>query len=250
LYFAALLHDFGKVGVHEHILIKAKKLPPVLEERVAARFDLIRCTIELEHMRNGGDPEERIARLEELERMRRIVMRANEPAILEETPDAELVDIASRTFVRPDGAGSPYLTKEELHFLQLRHGTLDAVERATVESHVDATHRFLSQIPWTDDLKRASEFAYGHHEKLDGSGYPQHLTGDQIPLQTRLITVADMFDALTESDRPYKPAVSPDVAIRILETEAYSGHIDRDLVRLLAETRAYEKVVTEDWRRL
>ena len=262
LYYASLLHDFGKITVDENVLVKAKKLPPVLYERVNARFDLIRSTMETQYYREilrlrGIDDEESVAKglatdfasnIEELERWRAVVHRANEPAIERDVPDPELLLIAQHTFVRPDRSVAPYLMPDELHFLQLVHGTLDDRERAIIEQHAEETYRFLSSIPWTDDLSHMAVYARDHHEKLDGTGYPRRLTAPEIPLQTRLITVADIFDALTASDRPYKPAVSGDTAMGILEAEAKAGHVDPEIVRVLSESKVYERILDTDWR--
>jgi HD-GYP domain-containing protein (c-di-GMP phosphodiesterase class II) len=265
LHYAALLHDFGKISVREDLLVKAKKLPPVLSERVDSRFDLIYRTIQLEYcMRrveqcrlNGAEPliaaslDAQLAeQLRELEQMRAIVSAANEPTVLEESPAVALTDIAGRTFQRPDGSSSPYVTPEELCFLQLPRGTLDDRERAEIELHVDHTQQFLVQIPWTDDLKNLVTYAYGHHEKLNGSGYPRRLTSEEIPIQTRMITLADIFDALTEGDRPYKAAVTPEKAIDIIRSEALAGMLDRDLVDIMTESQVYKRILEEDWHRL
>ena len=265
LRLAALVHDFGKVGVHEHLLIKAKKLPPSLWERIDARFDLIRRTMELEDCRNraagrsparsdliGSDDPGRdlVERIAELERLRRLVAQANEPTAFDAVPNAELLDIAARMYERPDGTMAPYLTQEELHYLQVSHGTLDEQERAGVQAHVDQTNRFVSQIPWTRDLEHIADYAYGHHERLNGSGYPRGLRGDEIPLQTRMIAIADMFDALTEGDRPYKPAVSAERALDILAAEAREGSLDAELVRMLIDSQAYRRILDENWRQL
>jgi hypothetical protein len=188
--------------------------------------------------------------LRELERMRVVVRAANEPTLLDELPRTALADIARRTFRRADGSRSPYLAPDELCFLQLPRGTLDDRERAEMESHVDHTHRFLAQIPWTDDLKNLVAYAYGHHEKLNGTGYPRRLKNQEIPIQTRLITLADIFDALTEGDRPYKTAVTAEKAIEIIRAEANAGLLDRDLVDIMAESQVYKRILEEDWHRL
>jgi HD-GYP domain-containing protein (c-di-GMP phosphodiesterase class II) len=250
LRFAALLHDFGKVAVREDVLIKAKKLPPLLWERIDARFDLIRRTLELEHcqLHSSGGQAELTSALDELRRMREIVREANEPAMLERDPSTELAVIARHTFRRPDGTLMPYLTTEELRYLRLARGTLDGLERAEIESHVEETYQFLIKIPWTDDLRNLADYAYGHHEKLNGTGYPRQLAGDEIPVQTRIITLADIFDALTESDRPYKAAVSPERALDILRAEAKEGLLDGDLVQILLESESYRRILEEDWR--
>jgi HD-GYP domain-containing protein (c-di-GMP phosphodiesterase class II) len=265
LRFAALLHDFGKVTVNEDVLMKAKKLPPVLWERVHTRFALIRTTMErdyykeLARLRRSRDDERALsARLEQeftaqvyqLEQMWAVVEAANEPAILPQQSLGELSDIASRTFTRRGDGVTPYLTPEELRFLQIPRGTLDAAERAEVESHAEQTYRFLNTIPWTDDLGNLSNFALSHHEKLDGSGYPQGLKGDEIPVQVRMITIADIFDALTERNRPYKAAVPPEKALDIIRDEATAGRLDHDLVEIMIESEAYRRILEEDWRRL
>lgn len=251
LRFAALLHDFGKVTVPDDILMKAKKLPQTLWERVSSRFDLIHRTLELEDCRRNGRSGIPLAeQLAHLALARRVVTQANEPSVTDHAPASELVEIAHRTFTLPDGATAPYLTEEELHFLQITHGTLDEWERAAIEAHVSKTYEYLVRIPWTDDLKNLAPYAYGHHEKLNGVGYPRRLHGDEIPIQTRLITIADMFDALTEADRPYKPAVPVEKAIDILESEAKAGRLDLELVHLMTDSKAYQRIVDADWRQL
>jgi HD-GYP domain-containing protein (c-di-GMP phosphodiesterase class II) len=252
LRFAGLLHDFGKITVSENVLIKAKKLPPILFERINDRFDLIHRTIELEHSRAHGASSGNglAAQLEELARVREIVRAANEPTVVPTGPPPDLEEIARRTFQRPDGGTAPYLAGDELHFLQLSIGTLDENERAEIQSHVEETHRFLARIPWTDDLANLVTYAWGHHEKLDGSGYPRHLTAPEIPLQTRMMTIADIFDALTESDRPYKPAVSAEKAIDILKAEANRGLLDPELVDILVESQVYRRILEVDWHEL
>ena len=252
LRFAGLLHDFGKITVSENVLVKAKKLPPILLERINDRFDLIHRTIELEHCRTHGASSGNglAAQLEELARIREIVRAANEPTVVPTGPPPDLVEIAQRTFQRPDGGIAPYLASDELHFLQLSLGTLDEHERAEIQSHVEETHRFLARIPWTDDLANLVTYAWGHHEKLDGSGYPRKLTAPEIPLQTRMMTIADIFDALTESDRPYKRAVSADKAIDILKAESHSGRLDAELVEILVESQIYRRILEVDWHEL
>jgi HD-GYP domain-containing protein (c-di-GMP phosphodiesterase class II) len=250
LRFAALLHDFGKVAVREEVLIKAKKLPPLLWERIDARFDLIRRTLELEYYkaRSSEGETELTAALDQLRHMREIVRAANEPRVMQRELTPELADIATHTFRRPDGTLTPYLSAEELQYLRLPQGTLDENERAEIESHVEETYQFLNKIPWTDDLRNVAEYAYGHHEKLNGTGYPRRLVGDEIPVQTRIITLADIFDALTESDRPYKASVPPEKALDILRDEAKKGLLDAELVQILLESESYRQILEDDWR--
>jgi HD-GYP domain-containing protein (c-di-GMP phosphodiesterase class II) len=240
LRFAALLHDIGKIAIPEALLLKAKKLPAGGLERIDARFDLIRRTIELESCR--GDAQAALApRLKELERQREVVRTANEPSVLEASVAAELSDIARLTYERPDGTTAPYLTVDELHYLQIPKGTLDEQERARIEAHAMATRDLLSHIPWPEDLKNIVAYAYGHHELLDGSGYPEHLAGAEIPLETRLITLVDIFDALTASDRPYKRAVPVEEALELLRANAAAGELDPELLKVMVESDSYRR---------
>jgi HD-GYP domain-containing protein (c-di-GMP phosphodiesterase class II) len=247
LRFAALLHDVGKIAVPEALLLKAKKLPPLLWERIEGRFDLIARTMQLESC-NADDALP--ARLRELERCREVVRKANEPTVLDEPTAAELPVIARRTYQRPDGTIAPYLTPEELHYLELPKGTLDDAERAEIESHAAATRDLVSHIPWTDDLKGIVPYASQHHELLNGEGYPEHLKGDQIPLQSRLITIADIFDALTATDRPYKPSVPVERALEMLRADAAAGQLDPELVKVLAESESYRRQAPSNQRKL
>ena len=266
LRYAAMLHDFGKVGVREEVLVKSKKLPPYLWERVESRFDLIIRSTEAEYFRKradialqqGGNAAPLLQRLEQeyneqvdqLRKFQDAVRGANEPSIMPEAAAAILDDIAQRKFTNLQGEPVPYLDIDELHFLKIPKGTLDERERLEIESHVEQTYRFLTQIPWTDDLKDLAIIAYGHHEKLNGKGYPRGVSADDIPIQTRMMTIADIFDALTASDRPYKRALSAEKALNILQMEARDGLVDQDLVDILVQAEVYKKVLEQDWREL
>ena len=263
LRYAALMHDLGKLSVEEDVLIKAKKLPPVLWERVQKRFDLIRCALESEFARKrvrlGTAGRRRVPdsleielseRRAQIDRFEEAIQAANEPTVLFEEAPTIIEEIARHTFKRADGRVESYLAADELHYLRIPQGSLDERERREIESHAAETFGILSKIAWTDDLKGLVDYASGHHEKLDGTGYPRHLTADNIPVQTRMITIADIFDALTAADRPYKRAIPPETALGILETEAKAGLIDPDLVRIMIESEVYRRVRTTDWRDL
>jgi HD-GYP domain-containing protein (c-di-GMP phosphodiesterase class II) len=259
LRYASLLHDFGKVGVREEVLVKPKKLPPLLMERVQGRFAFIRRTLEMEHYRaraHAAERGERLAdaameaRMAELERVRTLVLSANEPTILPEQAAAELDGLSALTFAGPEGVPLPYLTEEELAYLRIPKGSLTEGERKEIESHVEQTYRFLVQIPWTGDLGNVAAIAYGHHEKLNGGGYPRGVSAEGIPPQTRMMTVADIFDALTASDRPYKRAVTAEKAIDILHMEARDGLLDTQLVETMVESGVYRRILEVDWRAL
>jgi len=265
LRYAGLLHDFGKVGVSEETLIKKNKLPPVLEERVEARFGLIRKTLEAdaasakadvigEKGRQGAAADlaaidaEVAEALERLAHYRDAVQDANIPRVLDEEAAEVLEEIARHTFIDPDGKEQAYLTPHELHFLQIRRGSLDENERRQIQAHVVHSYDFLLNIPWTEELARIAEIVRGHHEKLDGSGYPDGVTGDRLSLETRIMTVCDIFDALTASDRPYKKAMPVEKALQVLQWEAKDGMLDKDIVELFVQSGVYKKVLERDWR--
>ena len=125
--------------------------------------------------------------------------------------------------------------------LLLPKGTLDDAERKEIESHVTHTFRFLREIPWTRELRQLPEIAFGHHEKLNGIGYPRGIRGEEIPVQTRIMTISDIYDALTASDRPYKPAVGNTRALDIIKSETKGGMLDADLVDLFLAAKVWER---------
>jgi HD-GYP domain-containing protein (c-di-GMP phosphodiesterase class II) len=176
--------------------------------------------------------------------MQRMIMAANQPNIIAAGDYSALENFRHWEFVDALGRRNSILTEGELRALSLRRGTLTPEERAEIESHVTHSYHFLRTIPWTKDLARVPELAYGHHEKLDGSGYPRGLVGDQIPLGARMMSIVDIFDALTASNRPYKKAIQPSQALSILESEAREGKLDNSLVQLWISSRAWEEITT------
>jgi HD-GYP domain-containing protein (c-di-GMP phosphodiesterase class II) len=256
LRYACLLHDFGKVGVREHILVKAKKLVPGQLEVIQARFEFIERSVQvkyatekLEALRSGKDGpalEEIDARLrlelDQLEAWAQSVIAANEPSVLPEDKASTIEFLANQTYEDISGREHPMLEPQEFRFLSIRKGTLDPQERLEMESHVTHSFHFLTKIPWTPVMRGIPEIAYGHHEKLDGSGYPRGLAGDQIPLQARMMTISDIYDALTAQDRPYKRAVPPAVALDILHQEAGQGKLDTDLLEIFVHKKLYEPI--------
>lgn len=246
LRYAALLHDFGKVGVREHVLVKASKLHPAQLDLVAARFDLIRAQLENERLRarHEGRPEDEIeARRAELDGFWETVVACNRPTVLPEGSFERLAAIAARTFVDPRGAERPYLEPSEVAWLSILRGSLSEEERLEIESHVSHTFRFLSQIPWTRALRGVPDIAHGHHEKLDGKGYPRGVPAESIAVETRMMTIADIFDALTAADRPYKKAVPAETALDILRAEARDGKLDPALLDVFVGAGVWRAVL-------
>jgi HD-GYP domain-containing protein (c-di-GMP phosphodiesterase class II) len=242
LRYAALLHDFGKVAVRENVLTKADKLHPYQLALLQGRFELARATLENERLRarlEGRDEGDAAARLAELDACLEVVLVANRPAVLAQAAHARLAGLGSRTFIDWSGTRRPLLTGEELQLLSIPRGSLSEEERREIESHVTHTFRFLSQIPWTRALRRVPEIAYGHHEKLDGGGYPRSVSAPAIAVETRMMTIADIFDALTASDRPYKKALPIDRALDILADEVKRGQVDDALFGVFVEARPW-----------
>ncbi len=155
-----------------------------------------------------------------------------------------LDEIHGKTFLEKGGQSVPFIADDEYVKLKIKQGSLDEAERKEIESHVTHTFLFLRTIPWTKEMRNIPTIAYGHHEKLDGAGYPRRIQAPEIPIQTRMMTVSDIFDALTASDRPYKPAVPPRKALDILTEDVENHHLDEDLVRVFIEAKIWEKKAT------
>ncbi|HEY2031046.1 MAG TPA: HD domain-containing phosphohydrolase [Myxococcales bacterium] len=270
LRYAALLHDFGKVGVRENVLVKANKLEPLELENLRGRFETIYVQEELAAEREkvsvllsfqpgepDGSEDERRARLaaiderlrarkRELTDMFEFILSCNRPTVLAEGTFDRLGEIAKSSFRGPFGADPRgFLSENEVLKLSIRKGSLTAEERREIESHVTHTYRFLKQIPWTRALNKVPDIAYGHHEKLTGGGYPRMLTDPEIVLPTRMMTISDIYDALTASDRPYKRAVPKDKAYDILIDEANRGEVDKDLLQVFIEADVPSRAASE-----
>lgn len=266
--YAALLHDFGKVGVPEAILGKEKKLYPLQLEVIKQRFAIAQRTLELEcaehkfkylieHPSHTAHPPaasqpgclhcQALSQLDstlaeaiaQLNRYWTLLLEANEPQILAEEPLAQLQEIARHTYCDVDGHPQPLLTSSELDQLMVHRGNLTYDERDAIQSHVIHTFEFLKRIPWTKQLQNVPTIAYGHHEKLDGSGYPLGLTQTAIPIQSQIMTVADIYDALTAGDRPYKRRLPVANALKILRQEAAHNKINADLVDLFEQQQIF-----------
>jgi HD-GYP domain-containing protein (c-di-GMP phosphodiesterase class II) len=253
LRYASLLHDFGKVGVRENVLVKAKKLQPRHLELLEQRFRYARASLErrayrrLLDLRDAGGFAERRREIERelagdrarLEEFLRCVLRANEPTVSHEDVSRDLAEAVTFRFPGEDGEEVPLLHDFEFADLALSKGSLNAEERAQIESHVSHTYAFLSLIPWTRNLANLPGIAFAHHEKLDGSGYPRRLSADKIPVQSRIMTIADIYDALTAGDRPYKRALPEEKALDILASEAAANKIDAALYRVFVDSGAW-----------
>jgi hypothetical protein len=256
LEYASLLHDFGKIGVREKVLVKAKKLYEERLELVRSRFDYVARSIEADilvrrvRLLEASGSREGLEALDlELARRRRdlddawdAICSANEPTVLSSGDFQRIEAIAQETFVDLRGDVCRLLDKEETTCLKVSRGSLTPQEFDEIRSHVSHTFRFLSQIPWGKALSRVPIIAGAHHEKLNGTGYPNRLRAEEIPVQSKMMAVADIYDALTASDRPYKKAVPVDKALGILDFSVKDGHLDGELVRIFKDAKIWERV--------
>jgi HD-GYP domain-containing protein (c-di-GMP phosphodiesterase class II) len=255
LRYAGLLHDFGKIGVRESVLVKANKLYPLELEVVKNRFAIIkRCILneyqeKMLHYALKGEKEqvkkletELELRLEESDKMIDLVLRSDVPTMMPGGEFEELLRLGEMTYTDFDGEQKPYLTPYELNCLTLQKGNLTDSEFAEIQSHVSHSYNFLVQIPWTRELRGIPEIAHGHHEKLNGEGYPRKLHEEEIVLQAKMMCVCDIFDALTASDRPYKKAAPLERAIQILKFEVKDNHLCPELVDIFIKDKVYQVV--------
>jgi len=231
--YASLLHDFGKVAVPEYIFGKAKKLPDGRLDTIRLRFLLA-----IEQAVTDEDREGLRTLLAKLEA-------ANEPNVVGSKGDEVLLDALARRY-RDVGESRPLLDPYEYEFLTIPRGSLSNEERDRMQEHVTQSFLFLREIPWHQTpWKSVAELAYGHHEHLDGTGYPRKLAGEQIVPQVRMMTISDVFDALTASDRPYKKGMSSDRALDILSKEFVErGKVDGLLLDVFINKRLYDLTAT------
>ncbi len=253
--YASLLHDFGKIGVREKVLVKAKKLEDYELGVIRSRFDFVSRTFEAETLKKklfaleAGAPREHLDALDrelelrraELEGAYAAILGANEPTVLAAGDFARIEELARRTYLDLQGSAHPLLTASETVALSVKRGSLTEAEFDEIRSHVTHTYRFLQQIPWSKALKRVPLIAGAHHERLNGTGYPNRLAATDIPLQSKMMSIADIFDALTASDRPYKRAIPVEKALDILNFSVKDGHVDADLVKIFSAGKLWER---------
>lgn len=256
LKIASLLHDCGKVTTPVHVVDKSTKLQTLFDRvhLVDTRFEVLKRDAELNALRQQlalrpcVDPHAeasvmatRHAAIVSIDADRDFLRAANVGS--ERMSDAALQrvrDIGSQYVWRNvSGVETEFLTGDELENLCIRSGTLTVAERDTINHHIVATIKMLEQLPWPNHLKNVPEFAGGHHERMDGKGYPRGLTGDQMSVQARVMGIADIFEALTASDRPYKSGMKLSQAMGIMKKLKVNGHIDPDLFDIFLEKGIY-----------
>jgi len=265
--YASLLHDFGKVGVKENVLLKANKLH-------ASRFQYLELKIEwqkqvlqkkfyqqllnqettdvlsnLRHesisqlgLQNHSGYKSLLMELEKLDDYRRMLFQANQPSIMEGNVAHGLAEMAEYRVHEEYPFSDKLISDGDFLSLSILKGSLTEKDRVEIQSHVINTQTFLERIPWTDELSSIPQIAGAHHEKLDGSGYPLGLKANEIPIASKIMTIADIFDALTAQDRPYKKAVKLELALDILVDEAKRHKIDSDILSTFIDSKIYKCV--------
>lgn len=256
LKMAGLLHDCGKITTPVHVVDKATKLQTIYDRigLVDTRFEVLKRDAELAALRRqlalrpvvdaraeGQELQALQHDIHALEEDREFLRRCNTGTEAMRPEDQQRVrDIAAmRHWRNPQGVQTSFLTAEEVENLTIRSGTLNQAERDTINYHIVATIKMLETLPWPRHLQNVPEYAGGHHERMDGKGYPRGLTREQMSLQARMMGIADIFEALTAADRPYKSGMTLSQAIAIMCKMRDNGHIDPDLFEVFVRERVY-----------
>lgn len=249
---AALLHDIGKIGVRERVLDKVNKLSNDKIESITNRFSFIKRDfdnrVNIRKLTSPELPKEEIEAIEAETRKLKVeidsdlvlINKLNLPKYYSDEEEERLKEIAEKEYININSDKKNYIEQFELENLIVRKGNLTQEERKEIESHVYHTVKILNKIPFTDELINVPVIAATHHEMLNGTGYPKKLTAKNIPLQARMLAVADIYDALTAKDRPYKPPLPLNIALKILREEAENGRLDSDLVELFISEETYK----------
>lgn len=242
LKIAGLLHDCGKITTPVHVVDKATKLE-TLFDRIAlvdTRFEVLLRDAEIAHLKGELDESGYRTRIAQLHADREILRRSNTGGeFMGDDQIAEIERIAAEVWRGPDGQMRPLLDAEEAMNLCIRRGTLNTAEREIINNHIVMTIRMLEALPWPPHLRKVSEYAGGHHERMDGKGYPRGLKREQMSIPARVMGIADVFEALTASDRPYKSAKTLSESIQILGRMKLDHHIDPDLFDVFLRERVY-----------
>jgi HD-GYP domain-containing protein (c-di-GMP phosphodiesterase class II) len=242
LKIAGLLHDCGKITTPVHVVDKATKLQTLFDriELLDTRFEVLLRDAEIAWLRGGLDEAAYQARTAQLRDDRDFLRQCNIGSEhLADESVARIYRIAGERWSAPDGRQHPLLSADEVENLSIRRGTLNAAEREVINHHITMSIRLLEALPWPEHLRHVPEYAGGHHERMDGKGYPRGLTREQMSVQARVMGVADIFEALTASDRPYKPGKTLSESITILGRMAVDQHVDADLFEVFVRERVY-----------
>ena len=249
LRIAALLHDCGKITTPVHVVDKATKLETIFDRihLLESRFEIIRRDLEIEQLkyqlRSAGteyDSTEVEYQLQQLDEDFEFLKQANMGTeFMPEADQARVRKISDRQWQTHHGETRTLITEEEINNLTIAKGTLLQEEREIINNHIVTTINMLEALPFPKHLQNVAEIAGNHHERMDGKGYPRGLKREQMSIQARLMGVADIFEALTAADRPYKKAMPLSQALKILANMAKEGHVDPDLLEIFIQQKIY-----------
>ncbi len=245
LKIAGLLHDCGKITTPVHVVDKATKLQTLFDRihLIDTRFEVLKRDAEIAMLRQGGGEAAKAEfddRIKQLDDDRAFLHRCNIGSERMAASDqARVRRIAAYTWRNEAGEQVNFLSADEAENLTIPFGTLTQAERAIINHHIDVTIKMLESLPWPKHLKNVPEYAGGHHERMDGKGYPRGLTGGQMSVQARVMGIADIFEALTAKDRPYKKGKTLTESLAILGKFKQDGHIDPDLFDVFVREKVY-----------
>lgn len=235
LYYSALLHDIGKIGVKEAVLQKRTKLTENTIETLEYRFRFLINALALKNELNDFE-KEIVEKPEKYLDIIRLIN--NKPFITDEEED--LLQKINNLEVNFNGIKYKFFKKEEIENLTIKKGNLTDDEREEINSHVSYSYKILKDIKWIKELKNIPDIASSHHERIDGTGYPRRLKGNEISIQAKILAILDIFEALTARDRPYKPPMSVEKAIEIIKKEVEDNHLDKELFQIFMQEKIYE----------
>ena len=252
LFVAGWLHDFGKVATPDHIMNKSTKLQGLYDkiDQIKLRFEILKRDVELNFYKNklsntDIDKELLDSQLQKIDDDFKFLEISNIGSeFMSEDLQKRVHDIAKQK-IELNNQSSSILSDGEINFLTISRGTLSEEDRQIMENHVSLSYELLDKLPYPDHLKQVPFYAGCHHEKLNGEGYPNGYSGDQLPLQARIIAIADVFEGLTAPDRPYKEPYKLSKALNILKFMVNDGEIDSDLFHLLITKKLYLKYANE-----
>jgi hypothetical protein len=244
LKIASLLHDCGKITTPVHVVDKATKLETIFDRihLIDTRFEVIKRDLEIKFLKSMLTKEQFDFALFEVEEDRNFLRRINfGTELMHEADNVKLHKIASKySWVDVNNIETNFLTPNEIYNLRIQSGTLNQEERTIINRHIEVTLDMLSSIDWPVHLKNVPEFAGGHHEKMDGTGYPKGLKKEEMSIQARCMGIADIFEALTAKDRPYKKGKTLSESLRILGKLKLNNHIDPDIFNIFIWGKVYE----------
>ena len=244
LKIAGLLHDCGKVTTPVHVVDKATKLETLFDRvhMVDTRFEVLKRDAEIAMLRGEIPSEERARRVKQFDDDRAFLRKANVGGeFMREEDLARVRQIAGYRWVDVNGCEAAFLSEDEVKNLTVRAGTLTQEEREVINYHIVTTIKMLETLPWPKHLRNVPEYAGGHHERMDGKGYPKGLKREEMSIQARVMGIADIFEALTARDRPYKKGKTLTESLEILGKFKLNGHIDPDLFDVFIHQKVYLK---------